>query len=498
MSQIQAWEALAALEQILGSDVFLSSPRSRDFLAFVVTQAVEGREGRIKEATVAKYALGRSWLDPGDPAVRVQASRVRKALDLYYEGQGRFDAVRIRLPKGTYVPEFIRVGSRIRKDMEVGILVARFTPLDDPVAASMSESLVHVLSAFPAVRVGGPVVVGDEPGAALAYDMRFVLTGSVRTSGQVLRINTRLLDVNSGEVVWSLSTDREIGAVGGFTGEDDLVHVIAGSVGDHQGVARRRGSRDPQAFSAMTAYYEFLDVPDQAHVDAAVVALEAVSDVGDPLVDAALSVLLANRALMPFGDQPEADQRRAQALGERALAQDPGLALGWVALAVVALSRGQLDLCQAQARRAVQLCARHPSTLYTAGMLLAIAGAWDEGIVAIREANRLNPLHGWHQHILLALDAVLAGDYAQALVEVSHGSHPQEARGALVRTLSLWRLGFPDQAAEEFEVALSAEPTLLDDDAIFIINGYPDTPLHVREGLRALVLEYVAARSSGG
>ena len=43
-----------------------------------------------------------------DPLVRVHAGKLRKLLAAYYAAEGAGDAWRIDIPKGTYVPEYLR------------------------------------------------------------------------------------------------------------------------------------------------------------------------------------------------------------------------------------------------------------------------------------------------------------------------------------------------------------------------------------------------------
>lgn len=78
------------------------------FLTFVVDRALAGAESEINEASIAIRALGRDDdFDPRiDPVVRVVAGRLRRALEMYALTAGRGDAVRIVLPKGSYVPRF--------------------------------------------------------------------------------------------------------------------------------------------------------------------------------------------------------------------------------------------------------------------------------------------------------------------------------------------------------------------------------------------------------
>jgi tetratricopeptide (TPR) repeat protein len=73
-------------------------------------RALSGQSERIKGYTIAVEALGREDnFDPQtDPIVRVEAGRLRRALDRYYDGQGKRDPVTIELPRGSYVPAFQR------------------------------------------------------------------------------------------------------------------------------------------------------------------------------------------------------------------------------------------------------------------------------------------------------------------------------------------------------------------------------------------------------
>jgi TolB-like protein len=482
-------ELRVALRRILDSEAFISAPRSRAFLEFIVTEVVEGRSHRIKEGTVARYALGREALDAGDPAVRVQATRVRAALERYYADQGRGDEIRIELPRGSYVPVFSR--TVLTGDLEPGILVATLAPHQDPIARGLSESLVHALGAFPGIRVGGPTVVADPLGAARRYAMRYVLAGSVRESHDELRILVRLTDAASGEVVWSQRFEEDVSRLRGFAAEDALVRRVAGAVGDFRGVAVRRGGGDARAFTAMQAYYRYLDRTDRGNLDAAIDALDSVGATDSSLMTAILGHCLAVRAVMRWCSDPASDTDRAHHLGAQALHRDPGVALGHLALATVAYDRDDRPACLDHARRAIALCRWHPSTLYYSGALLTLAGAWDEGIAAIAEANRLNPLHPVYQSILPGIHYLLSGKPAEAVREVPPGAQPLEERGNLVRALAFHRLGDDQRAEAELKIALTAEPRLLDNDCSIVVDEYRDLPLGVRVALRRELLAFL-------
>lgn len=104
----QAILVRAALERVLAAPDFIASPRLAAFLRFVVEATLEGRADEIKGYTIAVEALGRppSFDPQSDPIVRVEATRLRRALERYYTTVGAEDPLVIDIPKGGYVPLF--------------------------------------------------------------------------------------------------------------------------------------------------------------------------------------------------------------------------------------------------------------------------------------------------------------------------------------------------------------------------------------------------------
>lgn len=102
---------VAALERAICGSELAGSPRLAAFLRFVVEEALAGRAETLKGYTIAVEALGRpTTFDPqADPIVRVEATRLRRALDRYYATAGAADPLRITIPKGSYAPVFVPV-----------------------------------------------------------------------------------------------------------------------------------------------------------------------------------------------------------------------------------------------------------------------------------------------------------------------------------------------------------------------------------------------------
>jgi tetratricopeptide (TPR) repeat protein len=108
-------EIRQALERMAASEAFRGSPQLISFLRYVVEATLRGQADRIKGYTIATEALGRTVdFDPqADPIVRVEATRLRRALNRYHASSAAPDDVRIDLPLGSYVPVFRRAVANV-------------------------------------------------------------------------------------------------------------------------------------------------------------------------------------------------------------------------------------------------------------------------------------------------------------------------------------------------------------------------------------------------
>jgi len=104
-------EKRAAVEQVLQTVSFLRADQLRGFLRFICDMEIGGRADALSEYVIGVEALGRpAGYSPGeDPVVRRRAVHLREKLDEVYEGELRAAPLRIELPKGRYVPRFVRV-----------------------------------------------------------------------------------------------------------------------------------------------------------------------------------------------------------------------------------------------------------------------------------------------------------------------------------------------------------------------------------------------------
>lgn len=145
----------AALSRIQDSAPFVASRQLSAFLAYVVEKSLAGEADRIKAYSIATEALGRpETFDPAsDPIVRVEAGRLRKALDAYYQADGASAPIRITMPRGSYVPRF----AFMEPPPEAGEDVAAGD--DSAAAISPVRELPSGVAALWWIRIGGALAV---------------------------------------------------------------------------------------------------------------------------------------------------------------------------------------------------------------------------------------------------------------------------------------------------------------------------------------------------
>jgi TolB-like protein/Tfp pilus assembly protein PilF len=224
------------LTRILASRTFHQGDRLKRFLSFIVSEAVAGHRNELKEYVIGVQVFGKEEsFDPRtDPIVRVQARRLRAKLAQYYREEGRADDLIVELPKGGYAQVFTRRDGATAVKRTVGAtLVNRNTvavlPFADHTGArdleyfcrGVREEIVHRVTRLAALRI----LASDEPrGGSDAADAAMIISGSVRRSGDQLRLTAQLVDGTSGCYLWSESIDTPIDDA--FGGQERIADAI--------------------------------------------------------------------------------------------------------------------------------------------------------------------------------------------------------------------------------------------------------------------------------
>ncbi len=324
-------DVLAQLERIRLSAEFDAPDRDRKFLAYVVEETLAGRGDRIKAYSIATEVFGRgSSFDPQtDPAVRIEAGRIRRALERYYLVAGRNDPIVISMPKGAYVPTFER-----RADNRPATVKASATPSQEmplsrrdrrPVmfgAAALVCGLAGLWAGLPFLPGGNAAtggsdrpnipklivtpfedlsgtrqsammargltdeVVGnlarfkeivpvtrDDP-ARKPGDRAYALEGRVRLEGERLRLVVRLVQRSDGSVVWANTYDERLHSGEVIDLQARTAAAVSSAVAEPYGAVfqasaaelRRSVPKEWQAYACTLTYYDHRgDADPQSH-----------------------------------------------------------------------------------------------------------------------------------------------------------------------------------------------------------------------------------------
>lgn len=472
-----------ALTAILESEAFRSAPRSRDFLAYIVTEHLAGRGHQLGEHAVARHALGRSEYDSRlNSSVRVQATRLRAALQRYYDAEGVRATIRISLPPGTYTPVVARHdtgpdASTSTDDVAVAVLQFDTTgPGAELLGRALCDAIARRLGDFSGLTVIGPSALAP-PGTGAAsrqLGARFVLEGRATSSDEGVALEAWLSDLTTGDVAWRIAECVPTANLDGSRLYDRWAAAVAGQVGDATGVIFRRAlARDEHTGSvvqaARLAYTHYLMNGTDESVAAAATALDRALGLQSTAELLAMRGAIHNAEVNQgsTASERESELRSAERLAREALALEPANAAAYLVLAGTAWQRRQWDLAHRHATRAVDLAPWNPTVLMSAGTAQAVAGDWAGGALTVRRGFRINPVHPGSAHSVTALACLVAGDDASALAEASLVHVPGQVWGPLYRALALAALGYREQAWAEMAQVLELDPTFLEEPATY-------------------------------
>ncbi|MGD8347112.1 MAG: hypothetical protein PVI83_07685 [Lysobacterales bacterium] len=463
---------LEQLDRILRHEEFHATDKMRDFLRFVVEETLAGNARLLKGFTIAREVFGRGKdFDAAlDPVVRIQAGRLRRAMERYYLTAGRRDPVLIEIPKGGYVPVFTagpvhgsETGNRDAGEVASTekswpyILVLPFETLaSDPQTAYLGTGLATELciglGSCPEFRVMlSQTQVPEVPGNRLRPD--FIVRGTVQQNGNECKVVVQLLFAATGEQLWvdSLKTTLNDSSLIEF--QEQTARTITARIASVHGAIFRSFSpedvrlphRRPNNYRAILkgySYHQKIDTPSYA---LALEALEAAHR-HDPecgLVCTMLSMIYVDNLSMEFIDIERTPQRKARELAQEGVRLMPDNQLSRLMLSRVHMLNGDLEAGRAEAEAAFALNPDSLMFMDAIGYMLVMLGDWDRGEQLILRAIELNPFYRLFVRSALWVNAFRQGDYERALAEAELCAGVTYFWGPLSRAATLGQLGHP-------------------------------------------------------
>jgi pentatricopeptide repeat protein len=236
----------------------------------------------------------------------------------------------------------------------------------------------------------------DAKHVAQELGVQYLLEGSVRSSGQEIRISVQLVDAASGKHIWAERYDLELADV--FAIQDEIAERVAGAIEPEllkiegvQAAARHTGN--------MTAWdivrrgtWHFHQVMRENHLKARDLFRQACK-LDPDLPEAHLWLGRVSAGIVPYGwsDNPVEDLREGREAAFKAIQLDERNPYTHYALAIVSAYADQLDQSISAARKAIAISPSFALGHLVLGMALLFSGRASEAIGPLEYGLRLSP-----------------------------------------------------------------------------------------------------------
>jgi len=488
----------AQVQRMIASDVFTSSPQLVSFLLFVVEAQLRGHGERLKGYTIGVEVLRRDVsFDPQiDPIVRVEATRLRRAIGRYYAGPGANDPIQIDLPRGGYMariswragpvaaasspPEAERIvlapGNGL-PTLRVAPFVVRGTADTRLIAAETLGSriaeafalfdIVNIMTAAPPNARAGPLAAAEAPGNRADYR----LDGTVEYRGdRSVDLRFKLVDESDSTVTWSRALAGITGLDNGRDGiERKIILELATSIVQPFGVISANDRAKRMTSSALDPRYQCLleagDALRSFDPDAHVRVRDRLEQLIaiDPNFANGFTLLAAFHArehLTGMGARPDDPPPLDRALkaARRGIELKPQSSRAYHLLFTVLFLRGEKEAGIAAAERAIALNPYDLLALAEYGGRLIYCGDVDRGMEILREAVAFGSVLPSWSHFSLFVGHYVRGELADARYQASQLTNETYVFGQLARALIAHADGDAAEASRTAQAMLAFQP----------------------------------------
>jgi len=346
----------------------------------------------------------------------------------------------------------------------------------DYLCDGISEDLTTFLSQFSSLYVMSRTTAAAFKGTALPIPeigrrlgVHYILEGSVRLSGDRIRVTAQLTEAEHGGQVWANRYDGKLDDV--FAFQDDIAQrIVATTAGrieaDALSRARRKAARDLDAYDCVLRgkYHHHRCTPADSEIAVSMFEKALERDPDWPLARGWLVCAMGRAA--GFGhtrthwmnsDAYEKLLADGTSLMEPAIAIDDEETECLRLLGEVQLFHRNYDLAERYFRRAHRFNPNDDRILSQLSAFLTYCEQPEEAVHFARLAMRLNPYHPGFYRFNLGRALMCLGQYEEAAREISSAT-PQQAHWRPYLAACYAALGQEKEAARVTREILAAEP----------------------------------------
>src|SRR6516162_8084167 len=368
-------------------------------------------------------------------------------------------------------------------------------------ADGITEDIINALSLYPSLFVIARISCFTYKGRAVdvkqvgrELGVRYVLEGSLRKSGNRIRVTAQLVEAETGKHVWAERYDRDLTDIFALQDEitDAVTVAIAPAIADAE--QHRALRRPPGSLDAWAAYQRGLWHMSKATASDNALAqkfFQEAIDLDPTFAGGYWGLAAAHmHAAAVFQTSGLPDARSAmEVLARRAVALDGGDAEARSWLGQTLFMAGDHKGALAESERALVISPNLTIAQQTLGIALTYSGRPKEGLAALQRYLRLDPRDPVLALGLLqiAIGHYFCREYEAALdaAERVIRAYPDFPLSYRWLAAALGQLGRLDEAKQALEKAIAVAPKSFD----FYVRGRapwfrPEDHAHLLEGLR--------------
>ncbi len=339
----------------------------------------------------------------------------------------------------------------------------------DYLADGIVEDVITDLSRIESIRVlarstsfqykGKPI---DPQKIARELNVSHLVEGSVRKSGENLRITARLIDTDNAQNLWSERYDRTVAAI--FEVQEDVAQNIvrALSVKLTRKQQARVSSPPAKSFEAYDLYLKGRQVlslrTPEANTQAQDYYRQAILlDPDFARAYGGIAVALTRFANKGWSDTPHVERDLALHYARKAVELDPESPYSFWALGFTHLYRHENTQAATATQRALRLAPGYADGLSLLAQIYNYSGRAEDAIELMDKAIVINPLYSWDYLFNLGWAHYTLGNYQKAIeyqrLALERNQYATYAR--LILVASYMALNQPEEAAWQVDEIIS-------------------------------------------
>lgn len=276
-------------------------------------------------------------------------------------------------------------------------------PETEYLSDGISESIINNLTQIASLRVIPRSTVfrykGKEIDLATVagdLDVRAVLSGRVLQRGEMLSVQTELIDAKTNSQIWGEQYNRKVSDA--LALQEEISRQISDKLkvrlaGNAQQQIDRRGTEDPEAYQMYLKGRYHWNKRTGPNLRTALEYFQRAVDRDPDFALAHVGVGDSYLLMDQYADARSSEVLpRAEEAIRRALAIDDGIAEAHASLGLICRHNWQWEKAELEFKRAIQLNPNYPTAYHWYNIYLRGMGKVDESYEAVRKAQQLDPL----------------------------------------------------------------------------------------------------------